>query len=42
MEVKTLKPTLKETNQHTCKAKSQGPPNLTKKRIDEKLDIQLN
>ncbi len=42
MEMKTPKVTLKETKQHTCGAKSQGLPNLTKKRNDEKLDIQLN
>ncbi len=42
MEMKTLKPTPRETKQHTCEAKSQSLPNLTKKRIDEKLDIQLN
>jgi hypothetical protein len=36
MEEKTLKATLKETKQHTCKTKPQGLPNLTKKGNDEK------
>jgi hypothetical protein len=40
--MKTLKAIPKETKQHTCETKSQDLPNITKKRNDEKLDVQLN
>lgn len=36
-----MKATSKETKQHTCEVESYGVPNLTKKRNDEKLEIQL-
>jgi hypothetical protein len=45
MEAKTLKITLKatskETKQHTSSIQLQGLLNLTKKKNDEKPDIQL-
>jgi hypothetical protein len=41
MELKTLKATLKETIQHTCKVELQGLPNLIRKINDEKLEKQL-
>jgi hypothetical protein len=36
-----MKATSKKTKQHICGAESYGVPNLTKKRNDEKLEIQL-
>jgi hypothetical protein len=39
--VKTLNATLKETKQHTYKAKPKGLPNLIRKKNDEKLEKQL-
>jgi hypothetical protein len=41
MEVKTLKVTLKQTQQHICGAKPQGLPNLIGKKIDGKPKRQL-
>jgi hypothetical protein len=40
MEARTLIRTLKETKQHTYRAKPQGLPNLTK-RNDENFEKQL-
>jgi hypothetical protein len=37
MEVKTLKATLKETKEHTCKVKPQGLQNLTWKKVMKEL-----
>jgi hypothetical protein len=36
MEAKTSKKTLKDTKQHTCEAKLQGLPNLTRKKNEKK------
>jgi len=36
-----MKATSKETKQHICGVKFYGIQNLTKKRNDEKLEIQL-
>jgi hypothetical protein len=41
MEAKTLKATLKETKQHTCKTKLQSLPNLTRRKNEKKSKIQL-
>jgi hypothetical protein len=41
MEARTLKATLKQIKQHTCKVELQGLPNLIGKKNDEKLERQL-